>query len=435
MPYKIMIVLILWIGAFNMAILAKRRMDARSPRISHAPQPFVFALPNAEEMEMIREGIEDQNIFFLAVTKSVRIFSCPERTCETLGTLPAGSEMRIDMTMIGSAGEWIPISWTADATKTTIGYVALVDLDDGFGMTAPPEPPQEAMIGIEDMAIGIGAEPDALPAEAKEIDPQAIVGIVCEFQSNEGGMRDKRMTRGSGAIITNDGHIVTARSVVDLNYLNEGFEGYELKNCLVGQLPKSEPLPSIDAIRKVNAFVRIPYLAYEAEIAYLPNNDGLSEYEKAWLDFAILKIQRVNDDAKYFGGPGTVPEEFPAVTILISELPKIGDETLNFAFPSGTTTGFNADVRTLFMQGLVSTTNGYWAGDDAYANDIFLIENHLDTEDTAGGRFGSPIFWKGYVVGIHTAKQQGSRQIYNLATKAMLGNMADNQFIIPISVQ
>lgn len=435
MPYKIMIVLILWIGAFDMAILAKRRMDARSPRISHAPQPFVFALPNEEEMEMIREGMGDQNIFFLPITKSVRIFSCPERTCETLGTLPAGSEMRIDMTMIGSAGEWIPISWTADATKTTIGYVALVDLDEGFGMTAPPEPPQEAMIGIEDMTIGIGAEPDAPPAEAKEINPQAIVGIVCEFRSDEGGIRDKRMTRGSGAIITNDGYIVTARSVVDLNYLNEGFEGYELADCLVGQLPKSEPLPDMDAIRKVNAFVRVPYLAYEAEIAYLPNDDGLSEYERAWLDFAILKIQRVNDDAKYFGGPSSLPEEFPAVPILISELPKIGDETLNFAFPSGTTTGFNADVRTLFMQGLVSTTNGYWAGDDAYANDIFLIENHLDTEDTAGGRFGSPIFWKGYVVGIHTAKQQGSRQIYNLATKAMLGNMADNQFIIPISVQ
>lgn len=433
MPYKVIIVLILWIGAFDMAILAKRRMDARAPRISRAPQPFVFALPNEDEMRMIREGANDQNIFFLPIMKSVRIYSCPERTCEALGTLPAGSEMRIDMTMIGSAGDWIPISWTADTTKTTVGYVAVIDLDEGFAVAAPPPPPEDAMVRIEDVVTG--TEPDAPPAEPKEIDPQAIVGIVCQFDSDEGGIRDRRMTRGSGAIITNDGYVVTARSVVDLNYLNEGFEGYELTSCLVGQLPASAPLPGAEAIRKVNAFVRVPYLAYEAEIGYLPNEEGLSEYERAWLDFAIMKIKKVNDDAKYFGGPSALPEEFPAVPILISELPKIGDETINFAFPSGTTTGFNADTRTLFMQGLISTTNGYWAGDEAYADDIFLIENHLDTEDTAGGRFGSPIFWKGYVVGIHTAKQQGTRQIYNLAAKAMLGNMADNQFIIPISVQ
>jgi hypothetical protein len=200
-------------------------------------------------------------------------------------------------------------------------------------------------------------------------------------------------------------------------------------------LPPSEPLPSIEAIKKINAFVRVPYLAYEADVAYIPPQGGLSEYENAWLDFAIMKIARVNPDTMYFGGPRELPESFPQAPFLISELPEMGESVLNFAFPSGTTIGFGADIRTLFMQGLVSHVTGYWAGDGEYADDIFLIENHMDTEDTAGGRFGSPIFWKGYVVGIHTAKQQGSRQIYNVGSKAILGKMADDQFIIPLRVE
>ena len=229
--------------------------------------------------------------------------------------------------------------------------------------------------------------------------------------------------------------VITARSVVDLGYMNEGLESYALTNCLVGQLPASDPLPGTEAIRKVNAFVRIPYLAYTAHAAFVPPPGDMSEYEKAWLDFAVLKIDGMNPDARWFGGPTTMPEEFPAAPLLISELPKIGDSTMNFSFPSGTSVGFGADTRTLFMQGLISHVTGYWAGDGRYAEDLFLIENYMDTEDTAGGRFGSPIFWKGYVIGIHTAKQQESRQIYNLAAKAALDSMAANGFVIPLSVQ
>ncbi len=424
---KVAIIVIAWLAVLDMSVIAKREIARRMPRAEKPTPSFTFATPSAEEAVAMREGRLPNEYVSLPLAKETRVFACPGTTCKTLGTLPIGSEVRLNLAL---ETDWIPVSWKGPAdASTTPGYVSAGDLAGNY---APPPPPPDAM--LDPIEAGTD-DANTKPAEPVPIDPQTVVGIVCQFDKDEDGVTDKRMTRGSGAIVTNDGYIITARSVVDLNYLNEGLESYALTGCFVGQLPKSEPLPSIEAIRKVNAFVRIPYLAYKAELAFIPPPNDMSEYEKAWLDFAVLKISGVNTDARWFGGPTALPEEFPAAPLLISELPKIGESTLNFSFPSGTSIGFGTDVHTLFMQGLISHVTGYWAGDGHYADDLFLIENHMDTEDTAGGRFGSPIFWKGYVVGIHTAKQQGSRQIYNLGAKTALDSMVNAGFVIPLSVQ
>ncbi len=419
----VLLFLLIWLAVFNGAIIVKRRLTSPAARFVPAARPFAFAEPSEDELRAMENERKDSGFGRLRLTKPIGVFACPKKTCKRLGTLLAGEELKFQLETMQDSGDWLPVLWNGNGEATgTIGYVSGADLEMGFQM--PPPLPQTSFIPDESDAL-------LPPVEAVPIDPQTIVGIVCQFDSDD----DRRITRGSGAIVTNDGYVITARSVVDLTYLQGGMENYKLMNCLLGQLPASTPLPSTEQIRKVNAFVRVPYLSYTADVAYLPQEDDLSDYEKAWLDFAVIKISGINPDVKFFGGPTEVPDNFPVAPFLISELPKIGDDTLNFAFPSGTTVGFAADIRTLFMQGLISHVTGFWEGDGYYADDLFLVESYLDTEDTAGGRFGSPIFWKGYVVGIHTAKQQGSRQIYNLGAKAVLGNMASNQFVIPLSVQ
>ncbi len=411
----------------------KQFIESRTPSAKLAEQPFSFALPNAEELAAIaaEKAADDPNSFSLTIVKALPIFACPKRSCTKVGMLKAGSELRLTLDLLDTNPEWLPVP---AERSTPQGFISTKDLEASYA-PRPARPTRSFDPTTLEEAMDADEKEVVAPAPEVPIDPQTMVGIVCQFDSSDGGVSDRRMTRGSGAIVTEDGHIITARSVVELSYMNEGLEGYKLTECLVGQLPKSTPLPALASIRKINAFVRIPYLAYKADVAYIPEDGEMSDYEKAWFDFAVLKISGVNPDARYFGGPTEVPDSFPTAPILISELPKIGDDTLNFAYPSGTSMGHSADVRTLFMQGLISRVTGYWAGDARYANDLFLIEKYLVTEDTAGGRFGSPILWKGYVVGIHTAKQQGSRQIYSVAAKAALENMFDGGFVIPLDAR
>jgi|GEM_PF-2019497 len=421
--------LIVWAGTIFFALTIKERLITQTTPASEIQKSFAFAEPTEEERAMIAEESAQGEVIIIPLSQKITIFSCATKKCAPLTTLRAGDNLIIKADSTPDMNGWIPVEWTD--TKTGAEQKGFVNVNDiAASYQAPPPPPRE------DASL----DPEAIipqkenPVKAIPINPQSIIGIACEFESDD-AFADKKTTRGSGAIITDDGYIITARSVVDLGYLNDGLESYKLKQCYVGQLPKSEPLPRLDAIRSINAFVRVPYLAYLAEVSYIPKDDEASDYENAWMDFAILKIAEINPDAKYFGGPTNIPKSFPVAPFLISELPKIKDETLNFAFPSGTTLGHYSDIKTLFMQGLISSVTGYWAGDKRYAETLFLIENHLDTEDTAGGRFGSPIFWKGYIVGVHTAKQQGSRQIYNISAKAILENLFDNQFIIPIDVE
>lgn len=388
---------------------------------------FTFDAPTEEEWTEIQEGIQatatNNATITIPLIQNLSVFDCPRESCKQIGSYPAGTELSIDIRTVQDTDEWILVPWPNPQTGPQKKYVSVAELQTSY-----QEPPPAPQTSIDRETL------DLTPAQPISINPKTLVGIVCEFKHQD-PLEKPRVTRGSGAIVTEDGHIITARSVVDIAYLNEGMEDYSRTACLVGQMPGEDSLPSIEAIRKINAFVRIPYLSYTADVVYVPPEEGLSNYEKAWLDFALIKINGVNQDARWFGGPTEVPDEFPVAPILISDLPHLGETTLNFAFPSGTTIGWNADIKTLFLQGLISHITDYWTGDNRYADDLFLMESYLDTEDTAGGRFGSPIFWKGYIIGIHTAKQQNSRQIYNVSMKAVLENIFDNQVPIPLHVQ
>ncbi|MDO8582450.1 MAG: trypsin-like peptidase domain-containing protein [bacterium] len=420
--------LVVWAGTVGGALAIKERLIKKTPEASEIKKPFAFAEPTEEEIAAMMEGGVEVGMIAIPMNTAITVFSCAGTKCAALGTVRPGEDLLLREDAAPNAEGWIAVEWNDASGKAIQGFVNVNEVAAGYE-APPPPPPTETSLDPETIAPQKDTEAEPVP-----IDPQTLVGIACDFESDD-QFRDKKTTRGSGAIITEDGYVLTARSVVDLGYLNDGLDNFKLKQCYVGQLPASDPLPSVEAIRKINAFVRIPYLSYLADVSYIPEGEGASDYENAWMDFALLKLSDVNPDARWFGGPTHMPESFPAAPFLISELPKIGDPTLNFSFPSGTTIGHNDDVKTLFMQGLISSVTGYWAGDKRYAETLFLIESHLDTEDTAGGRFGSPIFWKGYVVGVHTAKQQASRQIYNVSAKAVLENLFDNQFIVPIDVR
>jgi hypothetical protein len=385
--------------------------------------PFAFAEPTPAEFNALEATRARYRGTIITLEDDVPAFRCPSDDCPRIGILPAGSEIPLEPDVLLGSEEWLSIPWEEETA-----YIASEDLE-----AAAQEPPPLPYVAIDPSAFETRS---AIPLPEEPINPETLVGIACEFHGkNDDGTEDWKTLRGSGAIVTPDGYILTARSTVDMAYLNEGLENYELKRCLVGQMPKTNPLPSIEAIKKVNAYLRLPYLSYVAEPYYTPDTQGASEYETAWLDFAVMKITGVNPDAAVFGGPRELPEEFPAAPFLISEVPKLKEVVLNFSFPSGTTIGNRADIKTLFMQGLLSHVTDYWAGDSRYADDLFLIATYLDTEDTAGGRFGSPIFWKGRIIGIHTAKQQYSRDIYNLSAKAILDNLFDNQIALPLRVE
>lgn len=385
-------------------------------------RPFQFDEPTTDEQAAIEleQQFFDENIIFIPLTSPLKVFACPKDSCEILGQFDPGQELVFDIAKINPEAQWLEVPWPDPLNGPQLGYIKTEELEKASQET-PPIP--ETSLDVEDLELE--------PAEPVPINPKTIVGIVCDFFNND--TKDEKITRGSGVIVTEEGHILTARSVVDLNYLNEGLEEYQLRQCLIGQLPGEQELPSIESIKSVNAFVRIPLLPYTAEITNIPTDAGLSNYEKAWLDYAIIQINGLNPDAQYFGLKD-LPKTFPFAPVLISDLPKIDEPILSFGFPSGTTLGQRADIRTLFVQGLLSHVTNYWAGDQYFDEDLFMIEAALDTEDTAGGRFGSPIFWKGYVIGVHTVKQRQTLQIFNVTMKAILEKIFEENVAIPLEV-
>ncbi len=426
---NLLVVFIFWGLIFSGAFFWQQQYSEQSEQIYKSAKKiikkppkaeFKFDKPTEEELKEIEQENFSLDLITVPIKRTIQVFQCPEESCKVLGKFDPGIELRFDFEKIEPLSKWLEVPWPNPNSGPKSGYIKTTDLEKA-AQEAPPLP--QVSLDVTEVQLE--------PAKPIEINPQTIVGIVCEFYNPS--TRDTKTTRGSGVIITENGHILTARSIVDLNYLNEGLEDFQIKNCLVGSLPQSEPLPSVDAIQKLNAFVRIPILPFTAEVFYIPKEEGLSAYEKSWLDFSIIQISDLNPDAKFFGIT-KLPESFPFAPILISDIPKTNEPVLSFGFPSGTTVGHQADIRTLFIQGLLSHITNYWAGDKRYAEDLFMIETHLDTEDTAGGRFGSPIFWKGYIIGVHTVKQRESLQIFNMGAKAILENLYDNNVAIPLEV-
>lgn len=120
----------------------------------------------------------------------------------------------------------------------------------------------------------------------------------------------------------------------------------------------------------------------------------MSDGEYDFADSALLRITSAVT--------GALPPFFIASPMKIFELPAEGSEVVSFGFPSGVPSYGN----NFYLQGSVGEIK------DSVGGDRFFKDQPMGmtaTMETIGGRSGSPVFFRGYVVGVVSSKEDYSR--------------------------
>ena len=266
------------------------------------------------------------------------------------------------------------------------------------------KPPSTAVSLSPAIQAPVSAEPKRIP-EIPIAMPSVVV-VKCVFSQPDTGA--SLTAFGSGAIVSASGYVLTARHVVDIDYAyrvtggKQGASGYRLVSCSAGGAPDGSPAPSPAEIRAINPFTVVASLPYLADIALIPalSGEGMSSAERDFYDVAILKISGVTDDARKFFG-ASMPASFPASRLIATALPGADEEIVTFGFPSGAP-AYGDSFR---LQGSVGAVGRYVVGDARFANEPLGIEARMET---IGGRSGSPVFWRGHVVGVVSSKHDYS---------------------------
>ena len=245
-----------------------------------------------------------------------------------------------------------------------------------------------------------------------DINSQSIVALNCHYKSKKPQNYSSQVLGlgGTGVIINSEGYILTAKHLVDPEWVSLAFPNEaesqlndvrEFEYCEVGLPPKNITLPTIENIQNPDqGFDLDPPFPYIATIYFNPQQGNLSDTEYKNLDFVIMKITRVLDSCQSFSGDlCNLPNSFPYTPVLYQETVKDNDKVINFGYPSvdysatlqGSVTGF-------ILKGAVGFLENYYTGDKYFNNKPFVfnwIANNL-----VPGRSGSPVFFRGYVAGI-----------------------------------
>jgi S1-C subfamily serine protease len=257
---------------------------------------------------------------------------------------------------------------------------------------------------------------DPLPPQVN-IDPETFVGILCHFNAilkdpatGETIGAGTLQARGSGVFVNSKGYILTNKHVVapadELTTVNDNngsqvqvVASFRRDHCDVGQLPKGTHLPTIQEIMAINPLVRIPVLTYTAQPVFLSSSLPSSDLESQYADFAILQITGLSADAPSFGFT-SVPASFPYAKLLpINNYPLEKQQVVTYGFPGDVTAGMNEAFSTLTMTGSVGSVTDVRVGDSYYREVPLVIFTDLQITH---GRSGSPLFWRGYMIGLTT---------------------------------
>ena len=308
--------------------------------------------------------------------------------------------------------------------ESLINESALVTLDPTVPpplktVTVEPKPvskPEQVMSPQTFIPPAPQKPQDNLPPVV-DIDPQSIVGVLCYYNTTITNplnwlsvQGDQYAKRGTGVIIDKRGYILTNRHVVSTPAettqtitVNDGqvtvVIGYKLDHCEAGQILKGTQLPSDDEIRTFNPAIRIPVLAYNAKIIYGPSIWAMSNDEIDKADFDILQITSLTQDASIFGVT-SLPQTFPFSKLLAGRpYLKSGDPIVTFGFPGDITEAQHNFFQTMDMTGSLGRITQVEFGDHYYADTLLTIHTKMEIYH---GRSGSPLFWRGYVIGLVT---------------------------------
>lgn len=238
---------------------------------------------------------------------------------------------------------------------------------------------------------------------AKDIDIQSLVGIQCNYKNAAGKIA---ANRGSGVFINSSGYILTNRHLVDRVWTNTAYGdnldlSFVLEDCDI-RFYENAALISSEAPDA--RFFELGIPDFKAAVAFLPNEEGLSDTELKRLDFAILRVTKKNE-SKYL--PYENPKIHAASVFLpkedtmsdwIAEIKKKTFLALGFPFQglSANPESYFQEYRLFSKQGTIADVYG---GDLFFLNKPFLFKTEIEP-DAYGGRSGSPMFYRGYVVGV-----------------------------------
>lgn len=261
------------------------------------------------------------------------------------------------------------------------------------------------------------------PADAV-IPPQSVVGVLCTYRNGN----QIQLMKGSGVIVDAAGDVLTARHLVDPAWTlstyastltpdqQNMYQNVVLDHCDIG-LPESASLPSAADIQTYNPSELITRnFQYRADITYLPSRNGLSDMEYQIADFAVLKIASVNLDCPFFNQNCTLGNfAHAAISPVLPD--KDSAQVLSYGYPAEA--GLNQDAAgfyDFYLKGAVGTVGAYLTGSQMFAGEPLNFS--FESSDIQGGRSGSPVFYKGRLMGILYGSTS-TRESYNLSITAI----------------
>lgn len=242
------------------------------------------------------------------------------------------------------------------------------------------------------------------------------MGLLCFFSSNNPALTSafadengKLKAKGSGVVINPKGYILTARHVIDPGWYAAVYRDslsadeaaiyatLSFDHCEVG-VPQSDTVPTAAEIRSLNPQLELQHpFPYLAEQLFVPSRGAMSAGEYKNLDFAILKISKPREDCAVWN-LCALPAQFPYAPVWYGGVPPASSELLNFGYPAELINASGGAFTNFLLKGAVGNLEKVEKGDSYFADTSFALDWKAD--DVLPGRSGSPIFWKGNVVGV-----------------------------------